>query len=262
MKLAKNITLAAVLLILIVAGAGLYLWSSLDSLVAGAIEKYGSEVTQTPVRVSGVKIDITAGEGAISGLTVGNPNGFSAPSIFTLAEIKTSIDTATITQPVIVIKEINVNAPKVFYEIDKSGNSNLDALNKNIVTATGSSESSDSSEAPKVIINRLVISNGEVESRIAALGNKPLSIGLPKIILTDIGKSSGGASPSEVAEEVLNAIMKKTRIAVTNLDLDKYLGKNLDEVKQLESKLRETLDAKSVEEALIKSGALKGLFGR
>ena len=258
MKIAQKITIGAVLLVLLVVGAGIFLFSSLDSLVEGAIETYGSEVTQTAVRVDGVKIGVTTGEGTISGLTVGNPDGFSADNIFSLGNITTVIDTATITESPVVIKLVKVSAPKVFYEIDKSGNSNLDALKKNIAAATGGGgKSSDSGEATKVIIKRLVIAGGEVEARIATLGDKPLSVALPQITITDIGKSSGGASPAEVAESVLNAIMKKTRSAVTDLDLDKYLGKSLDDVKALGSELGDKLDG----DALKKGGdALKSLF--
>ena len=82
MKLAYKLSIGAVFLIVVIVGASIFLWSSLDKIIEGAIEKYGSEVTQTPVKVSGVKIGLASGEGSISGLSIGNPKGFTDPDIF------------------------------------------------------------------------------------------------------------------------------------------------------------------------------------
>ena len=267
MKLGHKITIGALFLIVLVVGAGIFLWSSLDKIVEGAIEQYGSEVTQTPVNVSGVKIALTSGEGAISGLTIGNPKGFSAPDIFTLGNISTTIDTATVTEPTIVIKEIIIRSPKVFYEINKSGTSNIDVLKKNISAATAGNQSSETGDAPKLIINLLVIDNGKVSARVAALGDKPLSADLPRIELRDIGKNKGGATPTDVSETVINALLEQSRSAVMNMGIDQYLGKSLDEVKQqlgskIEGALKESAGNGGIEGALDKGGdAVKGLFG-
>ncbi|MBT3811496.1 MAG: hypothetical protein HON51_03640 [Gammaproteobacteria bacterium] len=248
--------------LIVIIGAIVVVFPSLNSLVEKEIEKYGSEVTQTPIRVNGVDIVITSGEGSIGALSVGNPKGFEAPNIFILGNIKTSIDTSTVTESTIVIKEISINAPKVFYEINALGRSNLDALKKNIASATSvnSDGSEGSGKAIKLIIKRLTIVNGEVDVRITVLGNKQLKVALPKIVLKDIGQNSGGAGPVEVAELVLGAILKSTKGAVTGIGLDKYLGKNLNEVKNLGLNLGETL-AEGAGEA-VKGGAavIKGLF--
>ncbi|PHS73520.1 MAG: hypothetical protein COB22_02170 [Cycloclasticus sp.] len=249
--------------VLVVAiGAVVFFAPSLNSLVEKAIEKYGSEVTQTPIRVSVVDIAITSGEGSISGLSVGNPNGFEASNIFALGNIKISIDTSTVTESTIVIKEISINAPKVFYEINALGNSNLDALKKSIASTTSgnSGGSTDSGNATKLIIKRLTIVNGEVNARIAALGNKPLTVALPNIVLKDIGQKSSGASPAEVAELVLGAILKSTKGAVTGMDLDKYLGKNLEDIKNLGSNLGETLGDGAGDAVKSGTDVIKGLF--
>jgi len=266
MKTTHIISIVAAIVIVVVIGATIFLWSSLDKIIAGAIEQYGSEVTQTPVNVSGVKVGLTTGEGSISGLSIGNPKGFTDPNIFTLGNITTKIDTATVTEPTVVIKEILVGAPSVFYEIDKSGASNLDALKKNISAATGGGKSAESGDAPKLIINRLLVDGGKVSARIAALGDESLSANLPRIELRDIGKSSNGATAAEVSEKVVNALMEKSRAAVMNLGVDKYLGKSLDEVKsQLGSKVQDALNENTgsgVEDRLKKGGdAVKGLFG-
>ncbi|MBT7506647.1 MAG: hypothetical protein HN644_10265, partial [Rhodospirillales bacterium] len=46
-----------------------------------------------------------------------------------------------------------------------------------------------------------------------------LSTDLPDIHLTDIGKESGGASPAEVADEIISAITKYSSSAASGIDL-------------------------------------------
>lgn len=253
-------------LVLVIAIAVFFLLSSLDSLVADAIKKYGSQVTQTTVDVSSVKIDIQGGAGSINQLTIANPKGFSAPHIFTLGNISTGIDVASVNKDPVIIKEILIKKPEVFYEINDAGASNLKALQKNIEQSTAKSagaekEKSDSS-APKLVIRKLVIEGGKIDARVAAL-DKPLAANLPRIQLTNIGEKSGGATAAEVAEQVVNAMIAKVGPEIAKLGVEKYLGKNLDEAKamatkKVEEKVSESLGGKLKDGA----GSLKGLFGK
>jgi len=52
MRIGRSLGIGVLVLLVIVVGAVIYVASSLDSIVAAAIEKYGSQATQTPVRVS------------------------------------------------------------------------------------------------------------------------------------------------------------------------------------------------------------------
>jgi hypothetical protein len=248
MKLARNLGIGLAVLAAIIVAAVIFLLSSLDSIVAGAIEKYGSQVTQTPVRVSSVSIDLKSGSGAINELRVGNPAGFKAPDILTLGGISTRIDAASVTQDPIVIDEISISAPRVVYEINKAGASNIKVLEQNIAASSGAgksgSEASGSSEGPRLVINKLVIEGGEIDANVAALGDKQMSADLPRIQLNDIGKKSGGATGAEVATQVTQAIIAKVGPAVADLGLEKYVGKSLDEAKTL---IDDTVDNKATE---------------
>ena len=61
MKLGRGIGVSVVVLLVVLVGIVFYVVSSLDSIVAAAIEKYGSQATQTPVQVSAVNIDLKSG---------------------------------------------------------------------------------------------------------------------------------------------------------------------------------------------------------
>ena len=172
MKLARNLGIGLAVLAAIIVAAVIFLLSSLDSIVAGAIEKYGSQVTQTPVRVSSVSIDLKSGSGAINELRVGNPAGFKAPDILTLGGISTRIDTASVTQDPIVIDEISISAPRVVYEINKAGASNIKVLEQNIAASSGAgksgSEASGSPEGPRLVINKLALSGNAASTSLYA----------------------------------------------------------------------------------------------
>jgi hypothetical protein len=114
-----------------------------------------------------------------------------------------------------------------------------------------------------VVIRKLVIEGGRINAQVAALGDKPLSADLPRIQLNDIGEKSGGATGAEVARQVIDAIIARVGPAVTNLGLDKYVGKSLDEAKALLNErvgeqLGESLGGKAKEG----SEGLKKLLGK
>lgn len=248
----------AALLVIVIAGLA-YVWSSLDSIVKDAIQTYGSQATKTEVSVADVKIKLGSGEGAISGLNVGNPKGFTDPNIFQLGLISTKIDTSTVTKNPVVIDELIIRDPAVFYEISKAGVSNVDALKKNLGAGSSSGKESKASEESsgeqvKVIIRKLVVEGGKAKVLIAALGGKEQIVTLPAIRLTDVGKKSGGVTALEVAQILSNAMLKNVKGSVARIGVNQYLGKSA------ESFTKGALD-KAGGGANNLGGALKGLLG-
>jgi hypothetical protein len=262
----KKLLIGLVVLLLVVVGGLFFVWSSLDSIVKTAIETYGSEATQTQVSVADVKLKLEDGAGSISGLNVGNPAGFADSHIFKLGSISTKIDTATVTANPVVIDELIISAPQVFYEINKAGASNLDVLKKNLGTSSespgSSSEESASGDELKLVIRKLVVDKGQASMRIAALGDKQQSVSLPRIELTDIGKKSGGATALEVAQVLSNAMLKNVQGAVMGAGVQQYLGKSADELKKsLNKQAVEQLGGATGGTGDPLGGAMKGLLG-
>lgn len=258
----KGFKVVLIAVVIIVVAAGIFLFSSLDSLVEAAIEKAGTQVTQTNVEVGGVKLAITSGEGTISGLQVASPDGFSRKQIFTLSEITVAVDPETVTEKVVVIDKVIIKSPQIYYEINDKGDSNLDVLKNNVKKSTagmGTAEKSSSGgEDVKLIIRKLVIDGAEVDARIAALGGKDLSANLPRIELNNIGKDSGGASAGEVAEKVTSILISKTTKAIAEMGVQQYLGKSAEEAKaKLEEKARGAITDKLGDQV---GDKLKGLF--
>lgn len=217
---------AVALVVVLVVGVGVFLYSSLDSLVKKAIETVGTEVAGVPVSVSEVQIKLGEGKASIKGLSVGNPKGFTAPHAFRLGEIAIALDTGSVTGNPIVIKDITVASPEVTYETGAQG-SNIDAIQRNIAAKSGgggksepaaSSSSSSSDGGKKLVIDRLALTGGTLKLATPIPGAQA-SAKLGDIVLTGIGRSQGGASSAQVAEQVLGTLTKGALKSVQNLGI-------------------------------------------
>ena len=217
------------LVALLAVASVVWLLSSLDSLAKRAIETYGSEVTQTSVNVDAVRISLVDGVGSIHGLVIGNPHGFNADYIFRLGEIDFDLDTSTVTEDVVVVKEIRILTPLVIYEIGVRG-SNINALEENIAAYGGGGDVDardddvDTSDGPKLVIDHLYVTGGTVSASALGTGGRTVTTPLPDLHLENIGRSSGGATGTQVAQQLLKALAKGSLRAVAKLNLDTLKG--------------------------------------
>jgi hypothetical protein len=242
-----------------------FLISSVDSLVAEGIETYGSEATKTKVVVNETEISPISGKVALRGLKIGNPEIFENENAFELGEISMIIDVATISEPTVVIKEINIAAPVVTYEANRN-ESNFDVIQKNVdayrksVTSSSSEnvenpddESGGKGEEIKVIIEKLYIRNSRVNVITPQLA-KPMIVNLSTLEIFNIGKDKGGASSGQVVREILAALRQNVVKAVTVVKLDdaeEIISGTTSEIRdQLENGTDEGLGSK-----------VKGFFG-
>lgn len=221
----KKIAIGFAVLLIILAGAAYYLHLNLDSIVKAAIEKYGSEAAHTAVKVDGVKLSVTTGEGSLNGLSVHNPDGFTPASALSLGIISVKLDTHSLAgNGPIIIREIIVEKPNILFEANMTGDSNLQAIERNTHSGTPAANNSDSkAPARKIIINNLVVRNGQIQITHPLLQGKLLTAVLPTIQLTNLGKENGGATPAVIADLVLRSIVMNARTIATN-DLMKNIG--------------------------------------
>ena len=219
-------TIIAIVAIVVIIGGGLfYALSNLDGIVKTAIEKGGSKVTGVGVSLDNVKIDLTSAKAILSGFMVKNPDGFDTDYVMALDAISVEIDKSSIGSDVIIIKSVNINAPKIIYELG-AGGSNIDAIQKNVERFTGGSDNGSNSNSSdggdvKIIIKNLIIENGEIGISAGFLAGKKMSLPLPKIHLRDIGKDGdkSGASPAEIAAKIMTALNDKILGSVSKINL-------------------------------------------
>lgn len=256
MKIIIKVLGVLVLVVVILAGVSLYY---LDSGIKKAVETFGPEYTLTRVELADVSLSPLAGKGSLSGLAVGNPEGFSDANALYLGDISAVVDTQTLTADPVIIQSVRIAAPQITFEQGKNG-TNLQQLLKNIEQSTGAGNASTSSEdasveaegeSKKIIIKDLQVSGGRVSYINSLLGGKTLELDLPDIQMSGIGEKSNGATGAEIAEQLIAAISKSASSVVTQADVLKDAGK------QVKEKLNTEKD--KLEKSL---GGLKGLLDK
>jgi len=194
--------------------AGLaFLFTNLDWIVKNAIERFGSQATGTRVRVDRVALRPVQGKGAIEGLTVANPRGYSAPHVISLGAISVRLEPRAIASNPVVIEDIRITSPLVVYEMNEARVANVDVLKKQLGAGQPGKPVAGSKKATKdagkrLRIRHLTIENAKVAVRIAALGEKPRIVALSRLEMTDIG-GKNGAPPEEVAKQIVAAILSE-----------------------------------------------------
>ena len=248
-----------VLVVVIAVGVFVFL-GNLNDIVRAAVEKVGSDMTQTNVTLNEVDIELTSGKGALRGFSVTNPSGFSDDDAFKFDEVSVTLDLTTVRSDPVVIKEVVIQGPDVVYEFGKDGGSNLETLNNNVQSKAGSGggSSSGGGDTPNIVIENLYLRDGSV-SVIAPLLNEKMSVPLPTIHLTDIGKEGKGATPEEIADQVMAAVLKGAQDAVAQakIDVEKLTGAAMEQVDKV------TEDAqKAIEDATKGAGGMGGDIGK
>jgi len=212
----KTLLIGVAILVVVLGGAAFWLFSSLDSIVKAAIEKYGSEIVQVTVSVGNVKLSPTDGKGAISGLRVSNPKGFRTPHAVTVGTIELAIDPASIARDVVTIRNIAIVSPRISYEAGSGDKSNFDVIQRNVDHSLGKGSKDKSSQGKKMIVEHLSIRDIKVTYSPILLEGKGFEISLPDIELRDIGKAKGGVTSGELAKSVTDALMTRMTRAITN----------------------------------------------
>ena len=230
----KSIIAAVVVVIIAVAGAGVYLMQNLDGIVKDLIEQVGTDTVGTKVSLADVKVNLREGSATLSGLTVANPPGYSDEPVLSMGTIHVAIDTASLTEAVTVINEISVSDVRVLAE-QKGTGTNVQALRDGMDAADGDGAAADQSDTGSDIllaIKQINFDQGAMELRSEQYGSRELT--LQSLKLRDLGSADNGLTPEQVGVEIAGQITRQVQDAVTEA-LKAYVQD------QAESKLKEKL---------------------
>ena len=242
-KALKGVMTVVAIVILIVAFAAYYVLGNLDRLVEVAIEKVGPQVTGTPVMVSGVSISLQEGRGEISGLTIGNPDGYKSDHALRIGRLAFALDTQTITADPVRITEIAVSDTDLIAELGTAG-LNLRALMNNMGSdgSEKAAESESTSSGPGLVIDRFDFTGAKMTLETPL---KDYETAVPDVNLTGIGEKEGGATAAEAAEQILRPIIaaaiKAAEKEAGAQGLDGYKLGVTDRVKEEANKLKDKL---------------------
>lgn len=256
MSLKKILSIVAIAIVAVIAGAIIYISLSYSSLVKAGVEEYGPRYTQTTVELGGVSASLFGGEITIDDFLIGNPEGHKTSHAFKVASVNVDADMSSLTGDTIRITEVVIEAPDIIYELGDGG-SNLETIQNNVSKAAGGDQAkaadSGGGEGPKVVIDNLYIRNVKVALSAGMLGGETVPVPVPDIHLKDIGKDSkegGGASIADAAKLVMDELTGSIAKAASSINLD-------DVKKQFEGVTKGADDAtKGV------TDEIKGLFGK
>ncbi len=192
-KLFKIVGIVVALLVLL-AGIGIMF---ADSLLKTGIQTIGSTVTKCDITVEKVRLSFLKGHLRIDNLVVKNPEGYKTPSAFTLTKVEVELVPKSLLSDKIIVKEVEILAPEVTYEVDPlKFSSNIGAIQKNVESflPAGDDKNDDKEEkkeekpGKKIQIDHVLIDDGKINVSATIAGGHSLPVPLPKIEINDLGK--------------------------------------------------------------------------
>jgi len=192
MKIIGNIILV---LFIIVASA----YAGRNILIKNAVNSGGSTILGTNVNVDSVNFSPFSGDFHIQGLSIANPNGFSAGNALYLGEVSIKIDAKSFLSKTVMVEEIRITNPEINI-LGKPGDTNLTRLQKNIASKAPASTTKDTTTASsddhhaehkckEIQIRYFTLQEGKVTAAFEGLG-ETAAIKLPTIELHNLGKGS------------------------------------------------------------------------
>lgn len=203
----KKILIGLLVIIIIVGGVALYGASQSGKLIRQAITSYAPKATGAKVTLDKVKVSLLGGHAGLSGLTVGNPEGFKSDYAFKVGNMDVNIDMDSLLGDVIHVREVRIDGANLIYEIGSRGN-NISKIQKNIENYSRSLglEASKSDTAVKFIVDNVYITGTKVKLASDLLGGKGVDLSLPDIHLKDIGTEKKAATAGEVGAKIFGAV--------------------------------------------------------
>lgn len=235
-KIGSRIAIGAGVFVVLAAIVAVVVLGQLGRLIERGVETAGPKLTGTAVSLGSARVSIFSGEGALSRLHIGNPEGYTSGEAFDLGEIAVAIDTASLTGKVVKIRSIVIDAPRLVAEFDAGGRNNLSRILDNVRGAArrgGAKSGGDEAGGTqtRMIIEEFRFQNGEVQALAPAFGVDE-TVKLPPIVLKNLGAKQGGAAASDLTAQIMRPIVEAAVQAATQKYLAAQRGKLEDKAKE------------------------------
>jgi len=214
--------LVIALVVLVVAAAivaGLFL----DKIVKAGIETIGPNITGVSVTVDAVHLSLLTGSAKIDGLVIGNPKGYDSPQAISVGVTAIGVNPASVLTKKIVVRSIEVRNPEVTFEGSPFSGNNLTKIRDNVSGAPAPTASqipstnqpaqiAASQAGRKYEVDDFLISGAKVYVKLTGVGVavREMTLPLPEIHLTDLGKGGDGITATELTKRALDALTAAT----------------------------------------------------
>lgn len=208
----------------VLAGLLVVLEFSLGRIVRTAVNAAGPVALGVPVTLQDADVSLVRGRAVLTGLHVGNPEGYKTDGLLDLGSIAVKVDLASLLAAVVHVESVAIDGLVVTYEKGLL-NSNLGALIDRLDAgaADASEETAEKSDAEKtsgkkVVIDKLTIAGSEMKFSVtgaaALTGGGAVPLPLPPVTLTGLGQEKEGVMFVEAILDVLKAIAGATGTAI------------------------------------------------
>jgi hypothetical protein len=185
----------------------------LGSIVEAGVNRAGPKLTQSNVVLEDAKISPLSGTGTLTGLSVGNPAGWSEGRAIYLGKMHLDVEPTSFLGDAIVVNDLTIDQPEFVYET-RLVSSNIGDLMKNIEAALGAKPDPQDKEAEprKIIVKHFRLQNAKVT---IGMGTAALPLTLPPLELSDLGVKEGGLTPSQLAFAIMKEVTPEIVAATT-----------------------------------------------
>jgi len=235
MKKLKIILGILVVLLILLVIAGFIVGAHLGDIVKAGMEKVGPKVTQTTLTIDGVNVSLLSGSAGVKGMVLGNPQGFKALQSITVSNASISLEPKSVLSDKIVIHSVLVVAPEITFEGNPLSGNNLTKILDNVKAFTSGSTSGQTTTIPpantnvppptandqakagkKLEVDDFLITGAVVHASLTGIVNKDITVTIPEIHLTDLGKGPEGITAADLTQKILSEITSKTVAALAN----------------------------------------------
>jgi len=207
-----------VLLMIVVIALGVYL----GPIVKIGMQELAPPMIQVPVKIDAVEVSLLTGSAQIKGLVVGNPQGYKTPQAISVDSIIVRVAPFSVLSNKIIVHAVEVKMPLITFEGGLTRNNlskimdNANAFSKNgLPQSANAAASGGNKPAPGIEVDDFLITKARVNINFTGLGSRTLTLPLPDIHLTDLGKSGNGLTPVELTRALLKTIISETISVVT-----------------------------------------------
>ena len=174
-KFYLGVIVLAVLIVGVVIGVGLFL----GSIVKKGMETVGPKITQVSIKVDAVNLSLLNGSAKVTGLVVGNPEGYKTPQAISVGSAAVGVNPLTVFSDKIVVRSVRVEAPEITFEGGLGGN-NLSKImeNVNAIAKSGGPASTNTTARAgnkpgrKIEVDDFLITGATVHVSLTGIGGK------------------------------------------------------------------------------------------
>lgn len=189
----KALLIVVGLLLAVSLAAGVWFYARLDGIVRRAIVDRLEEATGVDVRLQSVRLDARNQSGVLAGFRLANPPGYPAGEpLFRFARAEVALEVATLRQPVVRIRRVELLGATVFFSGRSSGN-NLKALAARVAERTAPEAGEAPQEGRRIAIDDFVIADARIRLDLPGVGATP-ELALGTIRFRGLGGADGGTA--------------------------------------------------------------------